>query len=245
MCINDITVDEVVQRRQACVCRARVRRPRERDALVSRSACALASRARLRPGGARAVAGAADWRVVAVGASVAAVGEAIRIWAAGHRRKEPRGDAIRSVSLHAPSAVSRARRSSASASRLRRAALSSRCIVADVHLATTIPAAIRAEEAHLREKFGGEYDAYAQRGCAADGARVSAGARARQPRAPHRRRAASWRWRCLRSRSSFRYDRGLPSVDGAVSSVGRAPALHAGCHRFESCTAHSIQGNRA
>src|SRR5438034_9121628 len=25
----------------------------------------------------------------------------------------------------------------------------------------------------------------------------------------------------------------------AVSSVGRAPALHAGCHRFESCTAHS------
>ena len=24
----------------------------------------------------------------------------------------------------------------------------------------------------------------------------------------------------------------------AVSSVGRAPALHAGCHRFESCTAH-------
>ena len=24
---------------------------------------------------------------------------------------------------------------------------------------------------------------------------------------------------------------------GAVSSVGRAPALHAGCHRFEPCTA--------
>ena len=39
---------------------------------------------------------------------------------------------------------------------------------------------------------------------------------------------------------------GLPAVaqsqrvskGGAVSSVGRAPALHAGCHRFESCTAH-------
>jgi hypothetical protein len=28
------------------------------------------------------------------------------------------------------------------------------------------------------------------------------------------------------------------SKGGAVSSVGRAPALHAGCHRFESCTAH-------
>ena len=25
---------------------------------------------------------------------------------------------------------------------------------------------------------------------------------------------------------------------GAVSSIGRAPALHAGCHRFKSCTAH-------
>lgn len=25
---------------------------------------------------------------------------------------------------------------------------------------------------------------------------------------------------------------------GAVSSVGRAPALQAGCHRFKSCTAH-------
>ena len=28
------------------------------------------------------------------------------------------------------------------------------------------------------------------------------------------------------------------SVSRAVSSVGRAPALHAGCHRFEPCTAH-------
>src|SRR6476661_11062583 len=31
----------------------------------------------------------------------------------------------------------------------------------------------------------------------------------------------------------------LPSVTGrAVSSAGRAPALHAGGRRFESCTAH-------
>ena len=28
------------------------------------------------------------------------------------------------------------------------------------------------------------------------------------------------------------------SWSGAVSSVGRAPVLHTGCHRFESCTAH-------
>jgi hypothetical protein len=32
-----------------------------------------------------------------------------------------------------------------------------------LYLATTITAAIRAEEAHLRDKFGGDYDAYAQR----------------------------------------------------------------------------------
>jgi hypothetical protein len=32
-----------------------------------------------------------------------------------------------------------------------------------LYLATTISAAIRAEEAHLREKFGGEYDAYVTR----------------------------------------------------------------------------------
>ncbi len=30
-------------------------------------------------------------------------------------------------------------------------------------------------------------------------------------------------------------------VKRAVSSVGRAPALHAGCHRFESCTAHQTE----
>src|SRR6185437_11601994 len=29
----------------------------------------------------------------------------------------------------------------------------------------------------------------------------------------------------------------------AVSSVGRAPALHAGCRRFESVTAHQISQN--
>ena len=33
-----------------------------------------------------------------------------------------------------------------------------------VYIGTTIPAAIRAEEAHLRDKFGGEYDSYVQRG---------------------------------------------------------------------------------
>jgi hypothetical protein len=33
-------------------------------------------------------------------------------------------------------------------------------------LGTTIPAAIRAEEAHLREKFGSAYDEYARRAVA-------------------------------------------------------------------------------
>ena len=52
---------------------------------------------------------------------------------------------------------------------------------------------------------------------------------------------SSRRWRCLRSSSSFRYHSWFGVREaGAVSSVGRAPALHAGCHRFESCTAHSI-----
>src|SRR4029079_16422113 len=38
----------------------------------------------------------------------------------------------------------------------------------------------------------------------------------------------------------------LPSVAArAVSSAGRAPALHAGGRRFESCTAHSHSERRA
>src|SRR3979490_3454111 len=40
-----------------------------------------------------------------------------------------------------------------------------------------------------------------------------------------------WRtWRLIRPQGSLR--------NRAVSSVGRAPALHAGCRRFESVTAH-------
>jgi hypothetical protein len=28
---------------------------------------------------------------------------------------------------------------------------------------------------------------------------------------------------------------------GAISSIGRAPALHAGCYRFKSCIAHHLK----
>jgi hypothetical protein len=53
-----------------------------------------------------------------------------------------------------------------------------------VYLATAIPAAIVAEETHLREKFGDEYDAYVSRQ-AAPMARRFSWARARRNREHH------------------------------------------------------------
>ena len=95
------------------------------------------------------------------GALVAGLGELIRLWAAGHvekSREVTRSGPYRFTRhpLYLGSSVIGVGIAMASASWLVAAIVMG-------YLALTISAAIRAEEAHLREKFGGEYDAYAAR----------------------------------------------------------------------------------
>lgn len=101
------------------------------------------------------------WTSLAVGSAVALVGEAIRVWAAGHLEKSREVTAsgpYRFVRhpLYLGSALLGAGFAIASAS-------IAVAVMAALYLGTTIPAAIRAEEAHLREKFGEAYDAYVGR----------------------------------------------------------------------------------
>jgi len=101
------------------------------------------------------------WRTIAAGALVAAAGEAIRLWAAGHvekSREVTRSGPYRFTRhpLYLGSSIIGAGIAIASGS------LAVAAVIV-LYLATTITAAIRAEETHLRDKFGGEYDAYAQR----------------------------------------------------------------------------------
>jgi protein-S-isoprenylcysteine O-methyltransferase Ste14 len=95
------------------------------------------------------------------GALVAGLGEVIRVWAAGHVEKS------REVTRSGPYRFTRhPLYLGSSVIGVGIALASASWLVAAVvlgYLALTISAAIRAEEAHLREKFGGEYDAYAAR----------------------------------------------------------------------------------
>jgi protein-S-isoprenylcysteine O-methyltransferase Ste14 len=95
------------------------------------------------------------------GALVAGLGEMIRIWAAGHVEKS------REVTRSGPYRFTRhPLYLGSSVIGVGIALASASWLVAAIvlgYLALTISAAIRAEEAHLREKFGGEYDAYAAR----------------------------------------------------------------------------------
>ena len=96
-----------------------------------------------------------------IGAGIAMLGEAIRIWAAGHVEKS------REVTRSGPYQFTRhPLYLGSSIIGLGIAVAAASWIVALIvvlYLGTTITAAIRAEEAHLRKKFGGEYDAYAAR----------------------------------------------------------------------------------
>ena len=101
------------------------------------------------------------WWSVAAGAAIAAAGEAIRFWAAGHLEKSrevTRSGPYRFTRhpLYVGSSVIGVGIAVASAS------LGVAVLIA-LYLGSTLTAAIRAEEAHLREKFAGEYDAYAAR----------------------------------------------------------------------------------
>lgn len=101
------------------------------------------------------------WLSLAMGSLVALAGEGIRVWAAGHLEKS------REVTVSGPYRM--VRHPLYLGSSLLGVGLA---IAADhvgvavivlLYVGTTFPAAILAEEAHLREKFGEAYEAYARR----------------------------------------------------------------------------------
>jgi protein-S-isoprenylcysteine O-methyltransferase Ste14 len=97
-------------------------------------------------------------RSLAIGAVVAAFGEIIRIWAAGHLEKS------REVTTTGPYAFTRHPLYLGSTIVGVGFAIASASLVAAVlvlaYLAITLTAAMRTEEAHLTEKFGEAYPAY-------------------------------------------------------------------------------------
>ncbi len=97
-------------------------------------------------------------RSLAIGATVAGVGEAVRVWAAGHLEKG------REVTMTGPYAFTRHPLYLGSSLIGIGLAIASADIVAAVlvlaYLGVTLTAAIRTEEAHLTEKFGAAYPAY-------------------------------------------------------------------------------------
>ncbi|MGE5243216.1 MAG: methyltransferase family protein [Betaproteobacteria bacterium] len=108
-------------------------------------------------------------RSLAAGVSVAAVGEALRIWAAGHLNKSREVTASGPYRwfahpLYVGSTIMGAGLAIASAS-------VAVAIVIAVYLASTIAAAVKSEEAFLRRTFGSEYDRYRR------GGRMDAGRR--------------------------------------------------------------------
>jgi protein-S-isoprenylcysteine O-methyltransferase Ste14 len=97
---------------------------------------------------------------VAIGAAVAAAGELLRIWAAGHLEKG------REVTVSGPYRVTRHPLYVGSAVMGLGFAIASNSVwtaaIAAGYLALTIGAAIRREEHHLTEKFGSAYPEYRQ-----------------------------------------------------------------------------------
>jgi hypothetical protein len=97
-------------------------------------------------------------RSLAAGAAVGAIGEALRIWAAGHLEKG------REVTSSGPYALTRHPLYAGSTIMGIGAAIAANNFVVAAlvvaYLALTITAAIRSEEAHLTDKFGAEYPAY-------------------------------------------------------------------------------------
>jgi protein-S-isoprenylcysteine O-methyltransferase Ste14 len=100
-------------------------------------------------------------RSLAIGAAIAIVGESIRLWAAGHLEKS------KEVTQSGPYRYTRhPLYLGSSLIGIGMAVVANNLIVAALviaYLALTLTAAMRSEEAHLREKFGDAYDAYAQK----------------------------------------------------------------------------------
>jgi protein-S-isoprenylcysteine O-methyltransferase Ste14 len=101
-----------------------------------------------------------EWPTWTAGAIIAAFGELLRLWAAGHLEKS------REVTTSGPYRYLRHplyMGSTLIGIGLAIAATSlAAAVVIGVYLGLTLNAARRSEEAHLREKFGDAYDAYAQ-----------------------------------------------------------------------------------
>ena len=101
------------------------------------------------------------WGSLAAGAAIAVAGEALRVWAAGHVDKG------REVTRSGP--YRHTRHPLYFGSTLIGVGLAVAAhhlvvvAVVGLYLATTLTAAMRSEEAHLREKFGDAYDAYAEK----------------------------------------------------------------------------------
>ena len=95
------------------------------------------------------------------GAALAVIGECLRLWAAGHLEKS------KEVTTSGPYRYTRHPLYLGSAIiGIGIAVASHRIIVAAIvvtYLLLTLTAAMRSEEAHLREKFGDAYDAYAEK----------------------------------------------------------------------------------
>jgi protein-S-isoprenylcysteine O-methyltransferase Ste14 len=100
-------------------------------------------------------------RSLMIGAAIAVIGESIRIWAAGHLEKS------KEVTQSGPYRYTRhPLYLGSSLIGIGIAAASNSVLtgaIVIVYLALTLTAAMRSEEAHLREKFGDAYDAYAQK----------------------------------------------------------------------------------
>lgn len=100
-----------------------------------------------------------EWATWTAGAVIAACGEMLRIWAAGHLEKS------REVTSSGPYRYMRHPLyvgSTLIGIGLAIAATSlAVAVVIGIYLGLTLNAARRSEEAHLREKFGDAYDAYA------------------------------------------------------------------------------------
>jgi protein-S-isoprenylcysteine O-methyltransferase Ste14 len=97
---------------------------------------------------------------LALGAAIAWVGEAIRVWAAGHLEKS------KEVTRSGPYRFIRHPLYLGSSLIGVGLAIAAHHLVLGalivLYLATTLTAAMRSEEAHLRDKFGDDYDAYAE-----------------------------------------------------------------------------------
>ena len=100
-------------------------------------------------------------RSLAIGGAIAILGESIRVWAAGHLEKS------KEVTSSGPYRYTRhPLYLGSSFIGIGMAVAANTAIVAVIviaYLALTLTAAMRSEEAHLREKFGDAYDAYAQK----------------------------------------------------------------------------------